>query len=218
MKYYITNKQNDRIEHEDYNLSISIARRKLLYNVGVYDVLQPMEVRADGKRVVDIYYQTWKSMLVRVFDNKYQERNPTYVGCTIIKEWLIFSNFKAWMVTQDWEGKQLDKDIITPENKQYNPESCVFVHSRLNKLLSGSPKDVKGVHKTKLRKPFRAIIYANGRTTHLGYFDTEHEASRVYITAKIKAIETAICNYEGNKKPKVIAGLRQHIKELNKLI
>ena len=47
-------------------------------------------------------------------------------------------SFRAWMMQQDWEGKQLDKDILVPGNKMYSPDTCVFVGGVVNGFLTDS--------------------------------------------------------------------------------
>jgi hypothetical protein len=39
------------------------------------------------------------------------------------------------MEKQDWEDKQLDKDLLCVGNKEYNPENCVFVTKIVNTFL-----------------------------------------------------------------------------------
>ena len=78
------------------------------------------------------FYQTWKSMLERCYSTKYQDKYPTYKGCSVSKEWLTFSNFRAWMMTQDWQNNQLDKDLLFEGNKVYSSETCVFVSGIVN--------------------------------------------------------------------------------------
>ena len=46
------------------------------------------------------------------------------------------------MESQDWKGKQLDKDIISPGNKIYSPDTCVFVEPKINKLIQGKKRKV----------------------------------------------------------------------------
>lgn len=77
-------------------------------------------------------------MLERCYSAKLQERYPTYIGCTVSEEWSTFSNFKAWMETQDWEGKQLDKDILVEGNKVYSADTCVFVTQTVNLFITDS--------------------------------------------------------------------------------
>jgi hypothetical protein len=75
-------------------------------------------------------------MLGRCYSENIQAQNPTYVGCSVSEEWLTFSNFKAWMQRQDWQGKQLDKDIIVKGNKIYSPDTCAFVESVTNSFTT----------------------------------------------------------------------------------
>src|SRR5690554_2141716 len=84
------------------------------------------------------YYNTWVKMLERCYSAKYQERNPTYKGCSVSNDWLKFSNFKSWMEKQDWEGKQLDKDLLFEGNKTYSAETCVFISPMVNTFVNDS--------------------------------------------------------------------------------
>ena len=67
---------------------------------------------------------------------EYLERRPAYKDVVVRQEWLTFSNFKRWMEKQDWEGKQLDKDIIVLGNKVYSPETCAFVLGVTNGFIT----------------------------------------------------------------------------------
>lgn len=84
------------------------------------------------------YYRAWENMLSRCYSAKYQERQPAYIGCTVSEEWLTFSNFKAWMEKQEWEGKQLSKDLLFEGNKVYSAENCVFVTRAVNNPTTDS--------------------------------------------------------------------------------
>lgn len=81
------------------------------------------------------YYVKWRSMLNRCYSARYHKNKPTYIGCYVCEEWLTFSNFKAWMETQDWERKELDKDLLMEGNKEYGPNFCVFISRELNLFL-----------------------------------------------------------------------------------
>lgn len=102
---------------------------RTVHGIGVNDLRYPMVSKC-------IFYKTWKKMLGRCYDPKYQDKRPSYVGCYVCKEWHLFSNFKNWMETQDWKGKDLDKDIISPGNKQYSPEYCAFVPKEVNSFFT----------------------------------------------------------------------------------
>lgn len=43
--------------------------------------------------------------------------------------------FRAWVVEQNWEDKELDKDILSQGNKVYSPVTCVFVDGAVNSFL-----------------------------------------------------------------------------------
>lgn len=111
-------------------------KTKLVCGVGVNDADYPVTSAIGGKRVNCPFYQTWKDMLVRCYSKKKQEKHPTYIGCTVHTEWLVFSAFKAWMIKQDWQDNQLDKDLLIAGNKVYSPDTCVFVSKATNVFLN----------------------------------------------------------------------------------
>ena len=111
------------------------TRNRLIHGVGINDANYNTQVRVNGKLVVCKYYRTWKNMLERCYDSNLHLKHPTYIGCIVCEEWLTFSNFKAWMETQDFGGKDLDKDILVKGNKIYSPETCIFVTNAINLLF-----------------------------------------------------------------------------------
>lgn len=64
-----------------------------------------------------------------------------YADKFVTEEWRIASNFKSWMEQQDWEGKELDKDLLVYKNKVYSPETCVFVSKEVNNFLIKSSRN-----------------------------------------------------------------------------
>lgn len=123
-------------------MKAKLVAPKLVYGVGINDadyVVMKMQTIGDvnGKRKQKLvwecpYHRTWKGMLKRCYSAKYQETRPTYEGCSVSDDWLTFSVFKNWMEAQNWEGRQLDKDLLFEENKVYSPETCVFVSGMVN--------------------------------------------------------------------------------------
>ena len=135
------------------------------------------------------YYKTWLSMLERCYSPRNLGNRPTYVGCTVVEAWHRFSTFRIWMEQQDWQGKQLDKDLLVIGNKVYGPDTCIFVSLRINSLMSGkNPKHLYPVGVFPQGNRFKASIFKNGRSTHLGVYDTTAEASKVYRTVKAELI------------------------------
>jgi len=179
---------------------MGMKAKKLVCGVGIndadYAVHKWKTIRcADGKQKQRLvwrcpFYQSWKDMLNRCYSIKTQERQPTYEGCTVSEEWFLFSNFRAWMVTQDWEGKQLDKDLLFEGNKIYSAETCVFVTRVVNSFTidGGAARGewMIGVdwHKGKFRSsccnPFTK------KQEHLGMFTSEQDAHQEWLKRKLE--------------------------------
>jgi hypothetical protein len=104
--------------------------------------------------------------------------------------------FRKWMKQQNWQGKQLDKDLFG-DGKFYSPGTCCFVESWLNKLFTNcdtKPGELPtGVYFYNHR--FRACLRVNNKTTHLGCFDTEHDAHQAYLEAKQNHVVELMKNY-----------------------
>lgn len=175
--------------------------KKLVYNVGVNDAdyivqkweyLGYTEEREQIKKLVWIcpFYRRWKNMLGRCYSQTVQSKYPTYIGCTVVPEWHHFLTFREWMVQQDWEGKELDKDILFPGNKIYGPDTCVFVDQRLNKFLTEGNAN-RGEHPIgvtfhKRDKKFIAQCWdvTTGKQKQLGGFFTAQEAHDKWLEFK----------------------------------
>lgn len=169
-------------------------KTKLLFGVGVNDADYNTQPMIDGKQVKCKYYLTWKNMLERCYDQKYQAKYLTYIGCVVTEEWLIFSNFKKWMETQDYEGKCLDKDILIQGNKIYSPDTCIFVTDDINKLFvkgDASRGQYKiGVYFRMEKGKYVSQCRVNGKRKHLGYYLTEEEAYQAYKIFKTSHIHS----------------------------
>lgn len=90
------------------------------------------------------------------------------------------------MITQDWEGKQLDKDILIPGNKVYGPNTCLFVSQAINSLLTTQEK-IRGPYPlgvTTNRRGFKATVRKHNKNIHMGTYETPEEAHQVYLEKK----------------------------------
>ena len=86
--------------------------------------------------------------MFRCYSEKSRAENPTYVGCTVCREWHNFQNFAKWYddnYPSDGHEYHLDKDILIDGNKEYSPVACMFVtraennikaHAKSFKLIS----------------------------------------------------------------------------------
>ena len=191
----------------------SISKRKLVLGVGVNDSYYITDRTINGKRMRCPYYMKWLSMLSRCYNEKYQARQPTYAGATVCKEWLTFSVFKAWMIDQEWQGKDLDKDIINPGNKHYSPDSCCFVSGRINALLNNCSSSrgeyPQGVNFNKQRGKYQAYCNYAGKIKHLGRFKTVNAASLRYRLFKSQLVRKLA---QKQTDERIEHGLMQHAK------
>lgn len=102
------------------------------------------------------------------------------------------------MEKQDWKGKELDKDILTPGNKVYSPDTCVFVPQEINKLIANEKVNTGehpvGIHFNKSRGKFMAKIKIEGVSVNLGRFNNAIDAELAYLKAKYKNIMNSAAN------------------------
>lgn len=173
--------------------------RKLVCGVGINDaeyvVKREENGYVDGKRKRKLvwmcpYYRVWQNMLERCYSEKYQERQPTYKGCSVSDEWHTFSNFRSWMETQNFEGLQIDKDLLIVGNKVYGPHTCMFVTSMVNNfaldrgaargewLIGVAWYKPTGKFRANCRNPFTR------KQENLGYFTCEQEAHEAWRKRK----------------------------------
>ena len=193
----------------------SLAKRKLLYGVGINDASYITHRRDQAVRCP--YYRVWSNMMERCYSGSRHLIRPTYIGCKVTDEWASFTVFRDWMKTQDWQGKELDKDIKISGNKVYSPDTCLFVTSQINSLLNNHSlargDQPIGVTFDKNSNKFRSQCSDNGRQKYLGLFSTPEEAHQVYIKYKKKVIiETANLAENLNIKPYLL----KHAELLNK--
>lgn len=187
--------------------------RGIVCGVGIndadYNVTRREKVGGKWKNVWKCpYYRKWLGMLQRCYSKKIQERQPTYKGCTVCEEWLLFSTFKRWMEEQEWEGRQLDKDFLVDGNKVYSPTTCVFIPQKLNSFVISCgksrgflPLGVRYTEKPKhmineLTKPYRSQINnQTGESVHIGCYSTPEEAHQGYLVEKLKMCEEYLIEF-----------------------
>jgi hypothetical protein len=182
---------------------------KTLYSVGVIDTdekLQTFKV-VDGKQKLDWvcpYYSRWASMLQRCYSGKLHQKYPTYIGCEVSQDWLIFSKFKSWMDVQDWQGKVLDKDLIGT-GKLYSEEYCCFISPGLN-LFMNTNKARRGelpigVWFDKNSGKYRAQCGnpLTGKSVKLGHFLTIEAAFQAWANKKHEFSKTFLASEQDSR-------------------
>lgn len=170
-----------------------------LFGVGINDVDYSVKLYEEGPKIngkryqkliwICPFYRKWQDMLSRCYSEK---RYPTYIECMVSEPWLRLSIFKAWMEQQDWEGKQLDKDLLIPGNKIYSPDTCLFVEPRVNSFLVEHNKR-RGEYPIGVSYDANAELYRaqcksveTGKNTNLGGYKTAEEAHEIWLDFKLK--------------------------------
>ena len=82
----------------------------------------------------------YRGMFVRCYSARYQEKRPSYIGCTVCEKWKKLSGFledlphikgydKRMASVLSGEKKRvfLDKDGLFPGNKLYSKDTCQFL-------------------------------------------------------------------------------------------
>jgi len=153
-------------------------------------------------------HNTWNSMLKRCYYERYQEKQPTYKGCSVDECWHNFQNFAKWYEENYKEGFQLDKDILVKGNKIYSPKTCCFVPSVINSVFTFR-QNYRGKYPIGVSKSgnkYRAEVNINNKHFSLGIFDTIEEAFYAYKVAKEEYIKELAEKYKNKiTKPTYIA-------------
>ena len=192
----------------------SLSHRRLIHGAGINDAWYVVSNKINNKLVFCPFYQCWKSMITRCYSHNYQLSRPSYIDCSVVKEWLTFSNFRKWMETQDWQSKQLDKDILIAGNKEYGPNSCIFVSGEINNLMldnAAARGDLPlGVHLDKCSGMYVSMCHAGGSQEYLGKFITVDEAEYTYCIFKSRLIKETSCQDESLLNTKIQSALLRH--------
>lgn len=176
-----------------------ISNGHLIYGVGFSNGKHPITI-APGKRSKE--NETWRGMLKRCYEQAYQQREPTYIGCTICEEWYCYDVFYEWIISQEnytkWKegGRKwcIDKDICMKGNKIYSPDTCFLVPKNVNGLFTNrklhrGELPIGVSYSDKLNKflvycmnPFQEKSQKALRkhATYVGMYNTKQEAFNAY--------------------------------------
>ena len=180
--------------------------RKVIYGVGINDVMIPYFTQTRT-------WKTWNGIIRRT-----DKRDPnltnyeSYKDCTLDPIWYKLSAFKEWIEQwDDFENKEVDKDILIPGNLHYGPDTCLMVRPIVNSWFkpkdeskSDLPRGVcwnSGWKKGKSPKPYRAQInplqvidgeVKVGKRTALGHFLTAKDASDAFQKARKESLQILI--------------------------
>jgi len=172
-------------------------RNKKIYGIGINDADYKVVVWdiVQGVRKIIFrcpFYDVWCSMIERCYSDRFKSKSPSYADCTTCPEWIYFSRFKAWMEVQDWEGSQLDKDLLVRGNKIYGPKTCIFIPGNVNTFMIERGRD-RGkwpigvaVHPPTGKFQASCSSVIEKRPVYLGLFATPEEAHAAWLKFKLE--------------------------------
>ena len=180
---------------KNYPISGRGRPRKPLFGVGTNDADYMTNPTVNGVMLCDPAYRAWSGMLMRAYDERYHEKQPTYSGVTVCKEWHSFRAFRAWWLANYREGYELDKDLLVVGNREYSPDACIYIPSRLNTFtidcgavrgefpIGVCLNDQIGKYRSRCSNPI------TGKRHSLGYFTTPEEALDAWLDFKLSLAE-----------------------------
>lgn len=194
---------------------MGVVYGKGLYEVGKY------KSKIDCKQTPE--YEIWKAMLRRCYSKDILIINPSYVGCTVSKEFLSFQYFAEWCNAQiGFENKSwcLDKDILLKGNKVYCENSCCFVPAEINTLFTKNNVSRGeypiGVNLHKNSGKFVAQCnFGTSKRTHLGVFDNTEDAFNSYKKSKERFIKIKADIWKDEIDAKVYQALHNYEVNIN---
>ena len=166
---------------------------------------------------------TWRHMLERCYDLKAQEKQPTYIDCTVCEEWHNYQIFAEWYDNNYYEVEgeliHLDKDILFKGNKIYSPSTCIFVPRDINSLFTKTnakrgefPIGVTWHEKT---GKYQAGCNNNGELIYLGLHFTPEEAFNAYKIYKEVLIKQIADKYRDKIPKELYSALYKYEVEIN---
>lgn len=161
-------------------------------------------------------YDTWHGMLQRCYEEKFQNKHPTYINCEIDEDWLNFQEFGEWDSENYYEVKdervELDKDILIKHNKIYSLNTCIYVPKTINMLFTKRQNDRgESCIGTSLTKNGKYIVRCNlinpetgkSKREYLGVYNTQEKAFEVYKYYKEKNIKE-VADYYKEHIPQIL--------------
>ena len=143
------------------------------------------------KKFKKFAYKKWSHMMTRCYSENYQNKMPTYKGCTVSEEWKDFDSFYEDFIKIPNSNRldyELDKDILVRGNRVYSKNTCCMIPRKINALMFKPKKDTKlptGITRCHYNpKIYIATISLKGKNISLIRTKNLDEAFQAYKKAK----------------------------------
>lgn len=173
-----------------------------ILGVAVNDAPYIVSPTIEGKQILCPYFRVWRGMVDRCYSSCWARRRPDLAKNDVCEQWLRFMNFRDWMEAQEWRGRHLDKDVLSPGCRLYSPETCAFVWPSTNVLMQS--RHYRGTASGVDKNMGRWRAQYSGKL--LGRFDTEDEARWVWKAARAKALAEAAMVETDPRVPPALLG------------
>lgn len=181
-------------------------RGSLKYGVATNDVSS----RDIPKEYLETYKKIqlrWHCMLKRCYSKNY----PTYADVFVCDEWLTFSNFSKWLVSNpNWQELELDKDLLVSGNRVYSPNTCVLVPHYINKSFRfriGELTSVK-LDRSSPTPKWQFTCRFDGEQVYFGRYFTKEEAVKVWRVKKSESLSIVLNRYRMDENYNNVVGNR----------
>lgn len=183
------NRDNLKIE----NIVVTAKSGAIYYGKGIY-----YEGKYNKKNHIRLY-RAWTAMLCRCFDSSKQK--ASYKNCLISDEFLDFQKFASWATTQigsNQEEFQLDKDLLSSEEKIYSRSTCVFIPKKINMAITygGRDKNSGLIGVVKIGNYYCAHVGTACKRKYISGFNSPESASEFYKFAKEERIRVLAMRYK----------------------
>ena len=178
------------------------------------------EYKSRINRELSASYSKWIGMLQRCYDKNYELKQPTYKDVTVCEQWHNFQIFANWFYNESnyQDGWELDKDILSEDDKIYSPETCIFLPKELNGFIANErnatnqSSKYSGVCFNKKEKKFKARLQVDKKRKVLGVFNNtpfgEKRAAAAYRKARRIEVEKMKEKYRDVLPEKIINNIR----------
>jgi hypothetical protein len=151
-------------------------------------------------------YDSWHTMLGRIYGAHSAKLNPSYINVTVCDEWFNFQTFAEWYDQNYYqvngERMNLDKDILIKGNREYSPNACIFVPARINSLFvkNNTNRGDLPIGVTYDKRTKKYVARCSGglkkKTEHLSDHNTPEEAFYAYKINKELVIRDIANEYK----------------------